>query len=196
MAWRWGLAAALVLAGGAFAQEAPRGCPAGATCTSVGSAVLGPAVSWQFYDVRTQGERYGLSVLVTPKGEAAMRTDLDAVARWRRGSYPVAGLVTHGGVEYAGMAVRGGDGALSLDLYRLDDGALTRIDTSALPAEVSGKVAALTRRGCTVSTGGVDWRTFRIRHGLISDEGSCGTVLLDLAVENGRVKVADAMAFR
>lgn len=196
MAWRWGLAAALVLAGGAFAEEAQRGCPAGATCTSVGSAVLDSSISWTLYDVRTPTERYGLSVLLTPTGDVAMRTDADALARWKRGGYQVAGLVKHAGLHYAGMAVRGGDGAVMMDLYRLDEGALTRIDTAGLRAEVSGKVAALSRPGCAISTGGVDWRTFRIRHGLIGDEGSCGTVLIDLTVEDGRVKVAEAMAFR
>jgi hypothetical protein len=183
---------------------APRFAPAGARCTVEGSTLLGETLRWAFYEVRSGADRHGVSVLMAPSEDLArlriassLTVSAAALDRWKKIAYAPAGVFKHGDTQYAGMAVRGTDGMEAFSLSRIEaDGSLTPVDAARLPAELQAKVGALTRPGCRVTNGGMDWRLFRIRQGMMGDEGSCGTLMIDLAVVEGAVTIADALVIR
>lgn len=181
----------------------PSLAPTSGRCEVAGSMSLSETVTWAFYDVRSSDGRHGLSVLLAPaeapgmlRAAAALTTTGAAVDRWKRLAYSPAGLVKQGEAEYAGMAVRGDDGIEAFSLSKVEGPLLTPLATASVPAELHAKAIALTRPDCRISSGGMDWRFFRLRQGMMGDAGSCGTVMIDLAVEDGRVKIADALAMR
>lgn len=214
MAKTWLLAGltALAFTTGAAAQEAVPVALASTACIPslaanacqvAGSLVLSETVTWAFYDVQAPDGRHGLSLLLVPaiepgmlRAAASLPVSAAALDRWKRLSYAPAGVVKQGEAEYAGMAIRGEDGIEAFSLAKVEGQDLTPVDAAHIPSEVRAKALALTRPDCRIASGGMEWRFLRVRHGMMGDAGSCGTVMIDLAVDGGRVKIADALAMR
>lgn len=207
-----GVIAALLLSGGAFAQDAapaPQPAPPGGTgcapalvppeaaCQVAGAAVLERGLVWAFYDL---GEG-ALSVLLAPSAGgmepvASMPVSGGAVQLWRDVAYDPAAVFEADGQAYAGMAVRGEEGAIeALAVYRIEGESLVAADTAGLTAALRAKLAALAP-GCEPVTGGMDWRRFSVRHSVMGEAGSCGTVMMDLGISDGRVEIVDSLALR
>lgn len=212
--WWLGVATALTFSGVALAQEAPApasGCLTGlapvlGTCAVVGQASLGavgPAqASWALYDIHNGAERSGLSVLLAPDAagqtQAVAQLPLTgaAVQDWIDSPYTMAGVVKRGEVSYAAMVVHGDEGPKTYSLTRADAAGWTPIDAAGLDYAVATKLYALTGGQCYVVMGDMNWRTFALRYDMMSDEGSCGTAFVDLDVQDGALKISNAMAVR
>ena len=220
MSWWLSGLAALALSGAVEGQAAteipmattsacaPGAAPPGAICTVLGTAGLGETagapVSWALYDVTSGQGRHGLSVLLTPdpanpartKIAASLPTSAEALERWQANPYVVADIVKRGEAEYAVMSVRGDEGPSAFSVHRADPSGWTLVDSTGLWPAVAAKLASLTKADCFVVAGDIDWRSFGLRYDMMGDEGSCGTAFLDLGVENGAVKITNAMAVR
>lgn len=210
MSWWLSGLAALALSGEGQAVEAcaPGAAPPGAICTVLGATSLGEAagapVSWAFYDVTSAAGRHGLSVLLTPDpGDpsrmslaASLPASAEALDRWKANPYTVAAIVRRGEAEYAAMSVRGDEGPSAFSVHRADPSGWTLVDSTGLWPAVTTKLTALTKADCFVVAGDIDWRSFGLRYDMMGDEGSCGTAFLDLGVEDGAVKITNAMAVR
>lgn len=177
--------------------------PDGARCIVAGASMVNDTLTWALYEVRAADGRHAVSVLLGPDADparlravASLQAPAAALDRWSRSPYSAAAIIKHGGVEYVGMSLKGPDGPAAFSVHAIGAGGLTPVASARLPAEVEAKLAALSKPGCRITTYGLDWRTFRLRYGLMSDEGSCGTAFLDLAVVDGEVTVADALAIR
>jgi hypothetical protein len=216
--WWLGVATALTLSGAALAQEAAAptasvtsGCLAGlapvlGTCSVVGQASLGligtTPVSWALYDIHNGAERSGLSVLLAPdaagqtQAVARLPVSSAAVQDWVDSPYTMAGLVKRGEVSYAAMVVRGDEGPKTYSLTRADADVWTPIDAAGLDYAVATKLYSLTGGQCYVVMGDMNWRTFALRYDMMSDDGSCGTAFIDLDVQDGALKISNAMAVR
>jgi hypothetical protein len=176
---------------------------AGERCGVVAAAGVNDTLTWALYEVRSPEGRYALSVILAPdaqpgrlKAAASIRAPGTSIDRWERSPYTAASIVKHGGADYVGMSIRGEEGPAAFSLHRIEGAALVAVDSSRLTAELQAKLGALSKPGCRVVSNGLDWRTFRLRYGLMNDDGSCGTAFLDLAVIDGAVKVADALVIR
>jgi hypothetical protein len=236
--WLLSAAAALSLAGGAWAQEAPAEAPetvavelpvqpdaetvavevetpeppspygecipslipAGARCRVVGTQTLGEVAggqgSWALYSIRGAKGRSGLSVLMNPQLVSTMPVSNDAVESWVANPYPMAGVVKKGDAEYVVVSVQGDEGPEANSVHRVDASGWTPISADGLKTEVGSRLKTLTGAGCQVVAGGMNWRTFALRYDLIGDEGSCGAAFLTLGVENGALRVTEAMAVK
>lgn len=175
----------------------------GERCSVTAASGINDTLTWALYEVRSPEGRYAISAILAPdaqpgrlKAAASIRAPGASIDRWERSPYTAAGIVKHGGAEYVGMSIRGEEGPVAFSLHRLENGALVALDSSRLPAELQAKLGALSKPGCRVVSNGLDWRTFRLRYGLMNDDGSCGTAFLDLAVTDGAVTVADALVIR
>lgn len=207
--------AALALAGAAHGQEkptlaapfsnncVPEAIPAAGICRVVGTATLanagGPPLSWHLYEIVSGEGRKGLSIMLADgsKVVARMPVSARAVDAWARNPYVVASIVRQGESDYAAMWMRGQDIPADFALFRIDPaGPWTPVDVSNLWPAVSERLTAVTGPQCYSIDSDINWRTFGLRYDMVSDDGSCGVAFLELGVENGAVRITDALAVR
>ncbi|HYG26016.1 MAG TPA: hypothetical protein VD906_03845 [Caulobacteraceae bacterium] len=176
--------------------------PAGAICRVVGTATLaggeGPA-RWSLYELVGSGGRSGLSVLTSVDGKLLAKTPVpgDAVEAWAREPYVVASTIKEGDTDYAVMWMRGDDKPSAFSVHRIEaSGALTPVDSAPLWGAIETRIAGLTTPDCYTIDTDIAWRSFGLRYDMMGDAGSCGVAFLELGVEEGIVKVTDALVVR
>lgn len=206
-------AVVMMVGGPALAQDKPvvapaftnncvaQAVPSAGICRVVGTATMngpgGAPMSWALYDVVSSG-RQGLSVLFDSEGKVVASTPVPAraVDAWAREPYVVASMVKKGDADYAVMWVRGEDHPSAFSVHRFDGGTWTPVDSTGLWGAVDSKISTLTSPDCYSIDTDIAWRSFGLRYDMMGDQGSCGVAFLELGVENGVVKVTDAMVVR
>jgi hypothetical protein len=185
-----------------YGECIPSLIPAGGRCYVVGSSVMPVGVNWALYEIRAAGKRSGLSVLMAPDAAGDVRVadtvslPADALDRWKREPYVMASILKRDDAEYAVVMAPGDEGPAAFSVARLGPAGWTKLDTSGLWPAIAPKLTSLTSAQCYPITTDMSWRAFALRYGMLSDEGNCGTVILSLGVENGALKITEAMAVR
>jgi len=183
-----------------YGECIPSLIPAGARCRVMGLQTLGDVAGgqagWALYSIRAPKGRSGLSVLTNPGFVGSMLVSDAAVEDWVTSPYPVAGVFKSAETEYVVMSMRGDDGPEASAAYRVDPTGWTPMDAAGLQYEVASKVHSLTGGACKIVAGGMNWRAFALRYDLMGEDGSCGAAYLNLGVENGALKVTQAMAVK
>lgn len=206
-------ALALTMGGAALAQTNPTvsapfnssciaaAVPSGAICRIVGAATLNGAgpTGWSLYELVGADGRSGLSVLTSADGRilASTKVPARAIDAWAREPYVVASTVKKGDGDYAVMWMRGDDRPSVFSVHRVEaSGELTPVSVEPLWSAIDTKIAALTAPDCYAIDTDIAWRSLGLRYDMMGDNGSCGVAFLELGVEEGIVKITDALVVR